>query len=1135
MRKTLLLTIGVLATVLFGANAQQRGTVQNYNLSNGPLTNLSTPVSGGIISSAPANSPQFMGGGCVSDTLLFEDFQSQTIAFGWSNADLDGLVDANGRPAEYYVTQDLQTTLPGDTNYVAASSSWFTPPGVANNVLATPPVTICDASVNLIWKSAPFEGPTFMDGYTVSVLNTTTFVETVVAEFAEGDAVGNVGAGIAHTNFNGLNGVLQEWTVSLAPFVGQTIAIFFTHDSDDDNLIMLDDIFVGIPANGDVSTSEAYRGSEYTFVPESQNQPITPSALMSNNGSVDANNPTMTFDAWLLGSSVYNNAVLQGPLAGNSQSTFTASTPGNLLTIGDYLITASASADELDPDLSNNVDTALITITDNVYGRDDNVINGVLSINNTEAGFLGNQFEIFSATNAVSISAFLNAAQLGDTVSLNIYNMAGGVPTTLAGTSGTHIIGPADTGGVFLTLPMLGGPVPLSPGEYVVGVEESVAGEMTLGYSTDNYVPGTTWVFAFGVWDNSENYGFFPAYVVRLNLCDAPTAGWSSTDNNLSVDFSSTSTGDAWLSHQWDFGDGTTDTTANPVHTYGAPGTYTVCLIVSNSCGADTLCQTVIVTCPAPVADWSVTSIFELNVALENNSTGSNLAHFWDFGDGNTATTTDALHVYSAAGTYTVCLTVSNVCGADSSCGTVTVSSIVLPPNDSCIDAITINCGDVLSGNTTNATDDVGPDFCAEFGESGPGVWYTTVGDGSSMTFSTCSPNTDFDTEITVMSGDCNNLVCVGSNDDGNCPTGALLSDFTFSSQVGVTYYIYVGSYFSGAAGGNFDLTMTCTPPPPGDDVCDPIALSMGANGPYDNTAAGTQPGEPYPGIGSGLNSCESQDGWCDFENGLDNTMWFTFVAPPSGNMTIHTDNSSFDTQIAVYSGDSCQNLLTGGETLIAANDDNPDYVVTQFSSILNLCGLTPGETYYLQVDGYNGASGNLQIDLVANPLTAAYISSATGLTASFTDASAPSALITSYLWDFGDGNTSTDMNPSHTYAANGTYLICLTVTDTTGCAATICDTLTVTDIPTSIFDAVNRGMVVYPNPSNGRFTVSFTGAEAEVLMEVTDIAGRLIYSEAETLTNGFSKEIELDAANGTYLLQIKITEGVVSRRLQIH
>lgn len=39
----------------------------------------------------------------------------------------------------------------------------------------------------------------------------------------------------------------------------------------------------------------------------------------------------------------------------------------------------------------------------------------------------------------------------------------------------------------------------------------------------------------------------------------------------------------------------------------------------------------------------------------------------------------------------------------------------------------------------------------------------------------------------------------------------------------------------------------------------------------------------------------------------------------------------------------------------------------------------------------------------------------------------------TSYAWDFGDGETSTEQNPEHTYAEAGAYVVTLTVTGPTG------------------------------------------------------------------------------------------------------
>jgi microbial collagenase len=69
---------------------------------------------------------------------------------------------------------------------------------------------------------------------------------------------------------------------------------------------------------------------------------------------------------------------------------------------------------------------------------------------------------------------------------------------------------------------------------------------------------------------------------------------------------------------------------------------------------------------------------------------------------------------------------------------------------------------------------------------------------------------------------------------------------------------------------------------------------------------------------------------------------------------------------------------------------------------------------------------------------TAKFSSSANGLTVAFTDQSTDvDGTIASRRWDFGDGTTSTSANPSHTYGADGTYNVSLTVTDNDGATDT--------------------------------------------------------------------------------------------------
>jgi PKD repeat protein len=82
-------------------------------------------------------------------------------------------------------------------------------------------------------------------------------------------------------------------------------------------------------------------------------------------------------------------------------------------------------------------------------------------------------------------------------------------------------------------------------------------------------------------------------------------------------------------------------------------------------------------------------------------------------------------------------------------------------------------------------------------------------------------------------------------------------------------------------------------------------------------------------------------------------------------------------------------------------------------------------------------------------PPTAAFTYSCTYLSCTFTDTSTDSdGSISSRLWNFGDGTTSTAQNPSHAYTVAGSYTVTLTVTDNGGASASTSKTVTVADDP---------------------------------------------------------------------------------------
>ncbi|MDA0972524.1 MAG: T9SS type A sorting domain-containing protein, partial [Bacteroidetes bacterium] len=111
---------------------------------------------------------------------------------------------------------------------------------------------------------------------------------------------------------------------------------------------------------------------------------------------------------------------------------------------------------------------------------------------------------------------------------------------------------------------------------------------------------------------------------------------------------------------------------------------------------------------------------------------------------------------------------------------------------------------------------------------------------------------------------------------------------------------------------------------------------------------------------------CATQDGWCGAESGIDASVWFTFTATGTeATITTCLDANTIDTQIAAYSATDCTDF--GTLALLGANDDaidGCDLGATAFASVLNLTGLTIGQTYWVLVDGYNGAAGDFAISI---------------------------------------------------------------------------------------------------------------------------------------------------------------------------
>jgi photosystem II stability/assembly factor-like uncharacterized protein len=156
--------------------------------------------------------------------------------------------------------------------------------------------------------------------------------------------------------------------------------------------------------------------------------------------------------------------------------------------------------------------------------------------------------------------------------------------------------------------------------------------------------------------------------------------------------------------------------------------------------------------------------------------------------------------------------------------------------------------------------------------------------------------------------------------------------------------------------------------PPTNDNVCDAIELAFGTNGPFDNKYATVQQNEPLPET-TGINACYDPLKWCE-EGGLQNSVWFKFTGPASNVISIDTEG--MDNQIAVYDSPSCDSILSGVYTLLAANDDYHDENENYASAIAEITGLTEGKTYWVQIDGSaGGVEGTFNLIYWDSPLSA--------------------------------------------------------------------------------------------------------------------------------------------------------------------
>ncbi len=552
------------------------------------------------------------------------------------------------------------------------------------------------------------------------------------------------------------------------------------------------------------------------------------------------------------------------------------------------------------------------------------------------------------------------------------------------------------------------------------GVPDSIG----LGYSFINNSSGNFnevfWEFDDGTTSNEfEPYHEFPApgfYTVCLNIFDTLSGCQDNVCHNILVgqDSNSCSANFTFNYNQstntfqfvpdiignithvnWDFGDGTQSTQWQPSHQYAQNGSYTVCLsIYSNITGCQAnICKEVQYGTTSCNANYTFYVNNNQNKAFFNNTSTGNIAgYFWDFGDGYSSTVASPNHVYNSPGNYWVGLSIYN---DTTGCFDYIEKQVNISGGGAClvnynyfVDSLTVHFNSNTSNNISNYFWDFGDGNTSN--DSTPTHTYTNPG-----IYHVCLDAYD-------ANGNCSDFVCkeiiVGSvecNANFSVYIDSVSNTAHFNNQ---STGMYTQSYWEFGDGNfSFNEDPVYTYPAPGYYVA---SLSVW------NQATGCM--DYYQKlvlVGNSNLDCEA-----DFSSNVNNqTNTVTFI------------NHSIGQNIVGYLWNFGDETISMEEEPVHVYPEPGIYDVCL--SIWNASGQCYNTGYKTVYVGESQTNCNAQF---------VYTMDASSNTVTFNENSTGNP--TEFLWDFGDGNTSIEQDPSHTYTEDSIYLVHLEVSNASGC-----------------------------------------------------------------------------------------------------
>ena len=621
-------------------------------------------------------------------------------------------------------------------------------------------------------------------------------------------------------------------------------------------------------------------------------------------------------------------------------------------------------------------------------------------------------------------------------------------------------------------------------------------------------------------------------------------------------------------SYVWDFGDGTVITTTDsipPSHAYTTAGTYTISLQAINSCNQANATISPIIIIDGPTANFtpSVTNgCAPQDVSFTNSSTDAQPAnnYTWDMGNGNTytTTTTPPTQTYSSTGTYDVQLVAGNACGFDTATAQIFIDTIptvdlLLNPTSGCAPLTVDPTATLLSGINVNWAWYVDGSYAGN-----------TPNDIPNQTFGSLNPNDSTLHTIQVnVSNNCGNdfdldsvyvhppviagfstldTLCLGTESVfTNTSTGTELT-FQWDFGDGSPIVNDTNTSHTYSSGGTYTVTLTATGVcgvdvytfdvtvldfPIADVASTPAIVCSGNDVSFTNSSttqgtfswnfgAGASPATSTsfdPGVVSYVGSGQSEVIFTVNHGGcIDSDTTYVTIEPiPVPDFTITPTNGCSPLDVVITN-----NTLDNAGTTYNWNYGNG---TISSGYIPNNQTYTSGvsDTSYtvsLVVASINGC-----IDSLSQLVTVYSLPNANYTVLDDTVCSNEAMLFannstnaTNYLWDFGDGSTSTTISPTHTFSGIGSFDVSLVAFTANGCTDTVIQTIFIDSIPVAGF---TNTVECFGNPT--LFTNTSTGNPTGYSWD---------FGDGSPLDNAANPQ-HTYSASGSYLVSLTVTNAL--------